>query len=279
MSNTNYKVTSDLKELEYKLLYATKSMFESNWHSAMQLHYYSEMFYITRGNAVFKIEDQSINVKKDDLIIINPNVEHSESSLGDEAFEYICIGIGNLKFSSFGDNTNVDEPFFCCNLAEEQSIVLEYLNLLFNELAKKDKNYELYCDNIFSVLLEVMRKTEKQFLLSDSHHRTSSSMIAVKKYIDAHYSEDITLDTLSELTFMNKFHLAHSFKKHIGVSPIQYLIARRLDNAKLLITTTNYSIEKISMILGFNSSSYFSQIFKRQVGMTPKEYKKSQIQI
>ena len=59
----------------------------------------------------------------------------------------------------------------------------------------------------------------------------------------------------------------------MGISPINYLISKRIDESKNLLTTTNYSIRDISSIVGFSNSSYFSQMFKKITGSSPKSYK------
>ena len=85
--------------------------------------------------------------------------------------------------------------------------------------------------------------------------------------------ENITLDTLSNLSYVNKFHLVHLFTKQMGTSPINYLINKRIEEAKNLLTTTNHSIRDISTIVGFSNSSYFSQMFKKTTGDSPRSYK------
>ena len=96
----------------------------------------------------------------------------------------------------------------------------------------------------------------------------------MKQYIDLHYQENITLDELSRLTYVNKYYLVHAFKKYIGLSPINYLISKRVEEAKVLLETTNYSVSQISDIVGFSSQSYFSQVFKKTMGTTPFEIRK-----
>ena len=59
----------------------------------------------------------------------------------------------------------------------------------------------------------------------------------------------------------------------MGISPINYLINRRIEESKNLLTTTNYSIRDISTIVGFSNSSYFSQMFKKFTGDSPRAYK------
>ena len=95
----------------------------------------------------------------------------------------------------------------------------------------------------------------------------------IKNYLDANYAEDISLDTLAALTHMNKYYMAHAFTKYAGCSPISYLLEKRIQEAKSLLESTNYSVAQISNMLGFSSQSYFSQAFKKATGKTPAAYR------
>ena len=86
--------------------------------------------------------------------------------------------------------------------------------------------------------------------------------------------EEITLSQLSDLVHINKYYLVHTFSREYGVSPISYLISRRLQESKYLLSRTNHSLSQISHMLGFSSPSYFSQSFRRAEKMSPLEYRK-----
>ena len=76
---------------------------------------------------------------------------------------------------------------------------------------------------------------------------------------------------------MNKYYMVHAFKKYKGLSPINYLINRRLDEARHLLETTDYPVSKIALASGFSSQSYFSQVFRKELNMTPGEYRKKHV--
>lgn len=73
----------------------------------------------------------------------------------------------------------------------------------------------------------------------------------VKQYIDQHYADNISLDQLANRAFVNKFHLIHVFTKQFGVSPINYLIERRLEESKFLLKNTHMSVTDVSKGRGF----------------------------
>ena len=95
----------------------------------------------------------------------------------------------------------------------------------------------------------------------------------IKNYLDSNYSENITLDTLADITHMNKYYMAHAFTRYTGLSPINYLIQKRIQEGKSLLESTSHSIAQISIMLGFSSQSYFSQAFKKATGRTPVQYR------
>lgn len=95
----------------------------------------------------------------------------------------------------------------------------------------------------------------------------------IKNYIKQHFHENISLDTLASISHINKYYLSHSFRKFVGVSPIEYLIQTRIRESKILLETTNYSISNISTITGFSSQSFFAQSFKRETNLSPSQYR------
>ena len=67
--------------------------------------------------------------------------------------------------------------------------------------------------------------------------------------------------------------MAHAFAKYMGVSPITYLLQKRIEEGKSLLSSTSHSISQIATSLGFSSQSYFSQAFKKATGRTPVQYR------
>ena len=85
---------------------------------------------------------------------------------------------------------------------------------------------------------------------------------------------EASLEELAELVHVNKYHLVHTFSTDYGLSPIQYLISRRIEEGKNLLRTTDYSIAQIASFSGFSSQSYFAQTFQKSMGMSPTQYRR-----
>ncbi|MGL5379856.1 AraC family transcriptional regulator [Clostridium sp.] len=283
MSNTRYLIgENNIYNSNYELHYISKSKFEDDWHSIAHFHPFTEIFFITNGSGCFHLADTVVNVKQWDLIIINPNCLHTEKSFSkNNPLEYIVVGIDNLSLSfrhtqTLTNNDSSEKLYEIMNLSQSKDIIIHYLSCLIQEIELKEFNYEVACKSMLNLFItHVIRNSPTLLFVEEPQEKLNLECIKIKNYIDSHYSENITLDFLSELTYVNKFHLVHTFTKQIGVSPINYVINRRIEESKNLLTTTNYSIRDIASIVGFSNSSYFSQMFKKITGTSPKGYRTS----
>ncbi len=95
----------------------------------------------------------------------------------------------------------------------------------------------------------------------------------VLEYIDAHFNQAVSLESLAQLSNMSVYHFARLFKETMGVSPRQYILALRVKHAKRLLRETDTLIEKIALSVGYASPFHFSRMFKQHTGMSPKMYR------
>lgn len=262
-----------------KLLYVTTSKYEGDWQSILHSHPFSELFYVVSGNGVFVAEGVEFPVSKNDMVIINPHVQHTEKSWSASPMEYIVLGIDGLTFS-FEDMASAQDVISIQTASGEvykynmqNTYVYAYLNIMLEEISKKERNYEAVCQNLLEVLLICMLRNNNLSIVKDKNNILNRECTQIKNYLDANYSENITLDMLASITHMNKYYMAHAFTRHTGLSPINYLIQKRIQEGKSLLESTTFSIAQISVTLGFSSQSYFSQVFKKATGKTPIQYR------
>lgn len=95
------------------------------------------------------------------------------------------------------------------------------------------------------------------------------------KYVAEHIESKITTGQLAGALYMNRQYLCKRFKQETGMTVGEYIAGRKIDEAKRLLSTTAMSVAQISDFLGFSSQSYFQNVFKRAVGMTPKAYREA----
>lgn len=277
MSNVLYKILNENNEkVSANLIYVSKARYEVDWHSTLHSHPFTELFYVVRGSGNFIIEGKTYHVMEDDLVIVNANVQHTESSKDANPLEYIVLGIEGLSLllEPSQKDEQISEFYSIHNYRKSREEILHFLDLLVKEVEERSDFYDTVCQNLLNILiLNVIRRSKSNLVISTQKNATKECTY-IRNYIDIHYANPITLDTLANETYLDKFYLVHVFKKQYEISPINYLIEKRIQESMNLIENTNYSISEIASIVGFNSQSYYSQVFKRKTGVTPAEHRK-----
>ena len=93
------------------------------------------------------------------------------------------------------------------------------------------------------------------------------------EYIKGHLSEMISVKTLADRSGYAEYYFSHKFKKEMGISVKEYILQEKIEQAKVMLTSTNESVQKISDSLAFGNRSYFYTCFQKQEGMSPSEYR------
>lgn len=253
-----------------KLLYISHSKYENDWLSLPHTHPFSELFYVKSGNGSFMIDNISYPIHKDDFIIVNANIPHTEKSSDEKPLEYVTIGVSGLLFSFKGGREHM--IFNCGN---ENDNLMFYMNTMLHELKEKKKDYGNICKNLLEVLIiQLMRRTDFTFKPAPCI-QANSECLKLKRYIEANYMHNLTLDGLAEYSHLNKYYMVHAFTRHCGCSPIQYLCQIRIQASKELLANTDYNIAQVAHSSGFSSQSYFAQCFQKSCGMTASAYRKA----
>ena len=255
-----------------KLLNVASSRYGGDWHSVPHTHNHTELFYIVGGKGQFLIEDQVFPVDVNNLVIINPNVTHTEDSLNAQPLEYIVLGIDGIELATSANSNGQ----FCILDHFESAEISSCLRNILREMEQKNTGYEDVCQAFMEILIiRLMRSTSLAVPPEPQVITGNRQCTSVKRYIDLHFKEALTLEQLAEDAHMSKYYLSHAFKREYGISPINYMISRRIEESKYLLTETDLSMSQIAQLLGFSSLSYFSQVFHRTQGVSPKEYRQS----
>lgn len=278
MSNIHYtfNITKNLPTQEQlKLRSVATAKYGGDWHSIPHAHNYTELFYIIGGDGQFLIDDERFPVRAHQLIIVNPNIIHTELSYEAHPLEYLVLGIEGLEISISGTN----EGRYCVYTLATENRVLNCMKSILREMHERDIEHQMACQAYMDILVvQLLRNTGTSMTQVTDSSPTNRQCAAVRRYIDNHYKETLTLDQLAEEANVNKYYLAHAYKQAYGISPINYIIARRIQEGKHLLVETDLTLSQISGILGFSSASYFSQSFRKAEGISPIEYRKANMQ-
>ena len=152
---------------------------------------------------------------------------------------------------------------------------------VFEELLKQLYKLAGSSDYIRDMRINESLSTLLTLLMQESWNPDNSAiskkrmeLVSVKNYMDEHYVEKITLDDLEAQFFINKYYLLKIFKETYGVTISSYLISRRITRAKQLLRFTQMTIDEVGCAVGMDGAGYFSRMFKKSEGISPKKYRK-----
>lgn len=264
-----YKNKEKIERLPVRLLYVTYSSYDQGWHSSQHSHDFAELFYIVEGEGSFIVSNTEYQVAKNQLIIINSNVNHTEKSSNTNSMEYIALGFEGISFNQKNKQNRENIIIY----EDKKLEILLLIQFLLAGLDDKDSHVFYISQNILEMIILKLKQYQEVEVEVSSNQKITSTVSEVKKYIDLNYREPVNLDGLAQMSHLNKYYLSHIFKEQTGLSPIEYLNKTRIKNAKILLKSTNYSISEISTFTGFSSQSYFSQRFKKITSLSPRQYR------
>ena len=121
----------------FQLRYISISKYEGDWQSLPHTHHFSELFYVLRGEGAFYIENEKVPVKTDDLVIINPYVEHTEKTLPNDPMEYIVFGVEGLAFSFSGAGQDNPKGYSFYSYGSDKKQFINFAQLMMQEFRDK----------------------------------------------------------------------------------------------------------------------------------------------
>ena len=143
---------------------------------------------------------------------------------------------------------------------------------LLSELRSEGLGGRLYVESLANILgIHLLRQhsSVKQPSLPRSVGLDRATLRRVSTYIEEDLAEDLSLSELAAVAYLSPYHFARLFKASTGFAPHQYVIGRRIERAKLLLSTTNWSLTAIAHAVGFAHESHLALHFKRLTGLLP----------
>ncbi|WP_339308285.1 response regulator [Paenibacillus sp. FSL R5-0519] len=152
-------------------------------------------------------------------------------------------------------------------------VSLEFLNEDFKMLLQRLNEYNTFqeVESFLTEFIADIYSTVKNNLGNKEHVQIKR----VKDYIETHYAENITLDSIAALIFMNPSYFSTFFKKHTGQNYKQYLTEIRMKHARRMLLYSDLMVYEIAERVGYNSARLFSDMFRKYYGQIPQEFRNS----
>ncbi len=276
---TRQHMLSDEFELYY---YNDSSLGKVDWHS----HNYYEFYIFLEGDVAMQIGATEYEVHLGDIMMIPPHLSHrliirnqnvpyrrfvfwiSEDyyrHLGDLSKDYLYLMEYAKRTSTYW--FQLDQIQF----NEVQSKMLHLIDEIHSEHFGRDAQIPLLSQDLILHLSRV--------IYQQHHPKESSGELELYQnialYIDQHLDEDLSLETLAQQFYVSRYHIAHIFKENLGMSIHQFITKKRLSRCKQAISGSS-NITEVYQAWGFGDYSSFYRAFKKEYGISPKDYKNMQ---
>ena len=228
-------------------------------------------FIVLDGEGSLTYEGRQYHLKQGDCVFIDCQKPYSHSTsekLWSLAWCHFYGSSMPLVYEKYKERGGL--PIFH---PDNINVFKEILQQLYMLAGSSDYVRDMRINESLSVLLTLLMQ-ESWNPDNSAISKKRMELVSVKNYMDEHYVEKITLDDLEAQFFINKYYLLKIFKETYGVTISSYLISRRITRAKQLLRFTQMTIDEVGCAVGMDGAGYFSRMFKKSEGISPKEYRK-----
>lgn len=264
------------------IYYTFKRKFDETHMTNHHRHDFASLVYVLSGTCSYNIADSMYQVKKGDMLVLNPGVQHGKIMKPGEDIMELHIGFGNIFIEGLPKNHLVMPGSIpVINL---QAYEQEYLKCC-SDICYEQENNEPGCDlmlkiNVMKLLVlflkttrSELQATEKSLISFDSSEK-SAIVSTLMTFLSDNYMRTISLDTISKSIYLSPAYISKVFKEEMGVSPINYLIKIRLSKARELLLEGRLPIKSVARSVGYEDVYYFSKLYKKYHAIPPSKVRR-----
>lgn len=239
----------------------------------LHLHDFYELELVLSGSGITTINGHKYDISKGSVFLITPADVHSYQSTAG-------LKIVNLSFTPDAVEYSIllemlyPMQYIIAKTNDDHLASLAFYCKQVYEITKDDKQFAAkYVSMLITCLLIELNNIDNLSVMKSDEKLSEIGCLPVQRalwFINSHFKEDITLDTLSDNIGIPASSLGKKFSRYYGINFKEYLINTRLQYARSLIINTNESLTEIAYYSGFNSLSYFHKTFINKYGYSPK---------
>ncbi|MGZ4160633.1 MAG: AraC family transcriptional regulator [Neobacillus sp.] len=286
----NFMVDQSLKELtEHRTLVLPIACYETtinqNINGYIPLHWHDEIQFvlIIKGEALFQINEEKIEVREREGLFINSGCLHMAVEKSQSGCAYICLNVLPHFVLSQELYTTYVNPYI-------QATNLPYLHLDPKELwgknildaiiktnqliQQKSPYYEINITVQLTLIWQNLILNGFQLEYEQTEMLKSKRMKQMLNWIHLHYAEKIMLDDIARAGQLSRSECCRYFKRILKKTPLNYVTDYRIQKSLVLLQQPDSNVTDVAYQVGFNSTSYFIDKFRKSMNMTPLAYKK-----
>ena len=230
-----------------------------------------QLLYIVSGKGHFYFHGEDRVVYAGRMVLIQPRQEQRYEYFGEDKPEVYWVHFtgSDVKNILRSYNIPMDDPIFYSGASSTYSYLFKEM---IHELQNCKTGYEdlltMYLRQIF-LLVQRTRQEERPTVST----YIQEEMEFARRYFNEHYNEPISIQEYAESRNMSVCYFQRNFKQIVKHTPMQYLLTIRVNNAASLLETTDYSMAEIAAIVGYEDPLYFSRLFRKIKGVSPRDYR------
>lgn len=230
----------------------------------------AEILIFVQGKGQYMLGGVWYPVQAGDIALCSYGMVHDEIPQMGERYCTYCLGISGLHLPGLPQGALIPPgqvPVF--HQPPQFGELYALASMIEHHAAMHIAGYQSFCHHLTCAILALIPQMAAQNLPAAQ----DTLCVRVKRYIDQHYAEELTLERLGQEFYISPYHLAHIFKQQTGYTVKQYILRRRIGQAQSRLVDTSDSISKIAADMGFTDAAYFTRLFTRHIGMPPGGYR------
>lgn len=245
--------------------------FAKGYRFQQHKHMEYEINHISSGQAIMYIEGKKTVIPQGRCIVIPPYKKHSfETAKTGCKITQLEMSMETKNHKGFLLDQQEKQNFYILKDCEDIIPLIERIA----RLHRKEKNeYFSVLQKLSVVELMVTLQYHMEEIDRNYSHTIKDKMQRILIYIKEHYEEEISLEEVAKREGISSRYLRKYFSEVMGISCIRYITKLRMERAKKLLWETNKNIITIAGEIGYENPQYFSRVFKKEEGITPKEYR------
>ncbi len=246
-----------------------------------------ELVVVLSGKAIHRVGEERYEIKKGDVFSVGNGIDHAYEEPEDFNFcnimfrpeALISADFDIKQLSGFHALFLVEPRFtaikdFRCRMKlsrETFTEVKELIDATIKEYAIEKTGRKTMLTANFLRLAVILSRAYDE----DENHREITGIAEAAAYMESCFAEDISIERLVDISHYSQRHFIRLFSETYGTPPQKYLTAIRMRHACSMLKDTDMNVTEICVQCGFNDPNYFSRIFKKNMGITPLQYRKS----
>ncbi|MGV2073558.1 MULTISPECIES: helix-turn-helix transcriptional regulator [Rhizobium/Agrobacterium group] len=189
---------------------------------------------------------------------------------------YLSLGVDPAKLTDLfapAQSRTVSCLSFSPDLGFEDPIVTNAMRGIGSEIREKGPLSNLLVESYVATIFTQLMRRQSSLPTRRQGGLSSATLNRVAQKIDDELDDGLSLQQLADLAGLSIPHLCRAFKQTFGLPPYRYIIQRRIERAKQYLRETALSITEIALSCGFSSASHFANVFRKEVGTTPLDYR------